>query len=166
MTGSPPTPTSLKVRASMVAILPSRLPLRSNGRIYELGAGWVGVSCTLANHFYSIPVVGIEISPLPFIIAWVRNALVPKPNLKFVYGNFLNMDLSDAALVVCYLSRETLTKLTPKLERELAPEALIVSNTFGIPGWQILDTGRAQDLYKSPIYLYERSDAVARTSQS
>ena len=164
-TGCPPTPTSLKVRSSMIGILPSHLPGVSNGKIYELGSGWGGVSRALANQFHSVPVIGVEISPLPFVVSWVRNILVPKSNLKLIYGNFLHMDLSDAALVVCYLSRGALLRLTSKLERELAPEALIVSNTFGIPGWQILDKKTAQDLYRSPIYLYERRDAVAFTSQ-
>ena len=165
MTGSPPTPTSPKVRSAIIGILPSRLPTIPNGRIYELGAGWGGISRALAGHFQSNPIIGIEISPLPFAFSWLVSALAPKPNLKFNYGNFLRTDLSDAALVVCYLSREGLVQLTPKLERELEPEALILSHTFEIPGWQVLDKVLAPDLYRSPVYLYELSDAVAPRSQ-
>ena len=165
-TGSPPTPTSPKVYRSMITILPPRLPHVSDGRIYELGAGWGGVSRLLADQFNPMLVVGIELSPLPFTVAWIRNLLAPKRNLRFRCVNFFKVELSDAALVVCYLSRDALIKLTPKLEDELAPEALIVSHTFRIPGWQIIDTIRAPDLYRTPIYLYERSDAVARSSQS
>ena len=149
-----------------MAILPPRLPNIYNGRIYELGCGWGGVSRALADHFRTIPVVGVEISPLPFAIAWIRNILAPKSNLELRYGNFMEMDISDAALVVCYLSREALIQLKPKFENELAPEALLVSNTFKMPGWQFLDTRTAQDIYKSQIYLYERNDAVARQSHS
>ena len=42
-------------------------------------------------------------------------------NLKLQFGSFLNIDLSDAALVVCYLSPGMLLRLQPKLERKLAP---------------------------------------------
>ena len=166
LTGNPPMPTSLRVRQMMISMLPLRLPSKSNGRIYELGAGWGGVSRALADHFYPIPVIGIEISPLPFAVAWLRNVLVPKSNLEVCYGNYLKLDLSEAVLVACFLSREALIELRPKLEYELAPEALIVSNTFRIPGWRALNTRMVRDLYRTPIYLYERSDAVARISQS
>ena len=162
LTGSPPTPTSPNVRRSMIAILPTHLTGASVGRVYELGSGWGGISRALAAHFNSIPVIGIEISPLPFASSWLINVLSPKSNLKLSYGDFYDTDLSDAALVVCYLSRDALIRLAPKLERELAPGALILSSTFEIPGWKAIDRGFAADLYKSPIYLYERSEAVAR----
>ena len=162
LTGSPPTPTSPRVRRSMMAILPTHLPSSTVGQIYELGSGWGGISRTLADHFNSTPVIGIEISPLPFAISWLRNFLSPKSNLKLSYGDFFDTDLSDARLIVCYLSRDALIRLAPKLERELVPEALILSNSFGIPGWRTLDKSLAPDLYRSPVYLYERGEAVAR----
>ena len=166
LTGTPPTPSSSKVCRYMIEILPPRLPSVANGRIYELGAGWGGVSQVLADRFSPISVVGIELSPIPFSIASLRKLISPRPNLEFKRANFFKVDLSDATLVVCYLSRDALVKLRPKLERELAPEALIVSNTFAVPGWRALDVVRAPDLYRSPVYLYERSEAVARSSQS
>ena len=162
LTGSPPTPTSPRVRRCMMAILPTHLPSSTVGQIYELGSGWGGMSRTLADHFNSTPVVGIEISPLPFAISWLRNFLSPKSNLKLSYGDFFDTDLSDARLIVCYLSRDALIRLAPKLERELVPEALILSNSFGIPGWKTLDKSLAPDLYRSSVYLYERGEAVAR----
>ena len=64
VTGSPPTPTSMRVRRAMLAILPPRLPLADRGRIYELGSGWGGLSRALADRFPGQPVVGIELSPL------------------------------------------------------------------------------------------------------
>ena len=162
LTGSPPTPTSPNVRRSMIAILPTHLTGASVGRVYELGSGWGGISRALAAHFNSIPVIGIEISPLPFAASWVINFLSPKSNLKLSYGDFFDADLSDARLIVCYLSRDALIRLAPKLERELVPEALILSNSFGIPGWKTLDKSLAPDLYRSSVYLYERGEAVAR----
>ena len=89
----------------------------------------------------------------------------PKRNLTLQFGSFLNIDLSDAALVVCYLSPGMLLRLQPKLERELAPDALVLSNTFEIPKWKPAATGTAPDIYYSSIYLYDRSGAVAPSSQ-
>ena len=104
-------------------------------------------------------------SPLPFFVARACNMVAPKRNLTLKFGSFLNADISDAALVVCYLSPDTLVKLRLKLERELAADALVLSNTFGIPEWKPVATGIAPDIYRSPVYLYERSGAVAPSSQ-
>ena len=149
----------------MLAILPPRLPTMDRGRIYELGSGWGGLSRALADRFPGQKVVGIELSPLPFLLARAHNMVAPKQNLTLQFGNFLNADISDAALVVCYLSPDVLAKLRLKLERELASDALVLSNTFRIPGWKPAATGAAPDMYRSPIYLYERSGAVAPLSQ-
>ena len=165
VTGSPPTPTSPRVRRAMLAILPPRLAGSDCGRIYELGSGWGGLSRALADHFPGQPVVGIEFSPLPFLVALARNIVIPKQNLTLQFGSFLNADISDAALVVCYLSPNVLTKLRLKMERELGSDALVLSNTFRIPEWKPVATGVAPDMYRSPVYLYERSGAVAPSSQ-
>mgnify|MGYP001970358404 FL=1 len=164
-TGCPPAPTSPQVRRAMLAILPPHLPGSNRGRIYELGSGWGGLSRALADRFPGRPVVGIELSPLPFLVAWARNMFAPKQNLTLQFGSFLNADISDAALVVCYLSPDVLVKLRLKMERELASDALVLSNTFGIPEWKPAATGATPDIYRSPVYLYERSGAVAPTSQ-
>ncbi len=38
--------------------------------------------------------------------------------------------------VVCYLHSEALKKLRPKLEHDLEPNTLVISNVFDISGWQ------------------------------
>ena len=164
-TGSPPTPTSPRVRRAMLAILPPSLPNADQGRIYELGSGWGGMSRALADRFPGQPVVGIEISPLPFIVAWAYDMVAPRRNLTLKFGSLLNADLSDATLVVCYLSPNILHKLRLKLEKELSAEALVISSTFRIPKWKPMATVTAPDIYRSPVYLYERSGAVAPSSQ-
>ncbi len=153
LTGSPPTPTSPRVRRAMLACLPSRLP---DGVIYELGAGWGGLSLELARRYPGISVVGIEVSPLPWLAARLRGVIQRRTNLLFRYGDFRKTDVSDAALVVCYLSAGVLADLKPKLEREMPAGALVLSSTFAVPGWRPVDTVTADDLYRSPIYLYER----------
>jgi len=38
--------------------------------------------------------------------------------------------------VFCYLHSEAFEKLRPKLERDLEPNTLVISNVFDILGWQ------------------------------
>lgn len=149
-TGSPPTPTSPRVRATMLSALPARLP---EGAVYDLGAGWGGLTLALARRYPDRSVVGMETSPLPALVAWLRAAR--RRNAAIQFGDFLSADLSGAGLVVCYLSAKGLAELGPKLEAELAPSALVLSSTFAVPGWRPLDTFSAGDLYRSPVYLYE-----------
>ena len=47
-----------------------------------------------------------------------------------------------------------MTELKPKLEAELRPGALVLSNTFAVPGWQPVATRTADDMYRSAVYLY------------
>lgn len=165
ITGSPPTPTSSKVRSAMLAVLPRRLPETEGGAIYELGAGWGGLAVAFARRFPDVRVVAIERSPLPFLVCRLRAAMSGQNNLEARRDDFLTANLTDAVLVVCYLSADVLAKLQPKLETELAQDALVLSSTFAVPGWRPADERRAPDLYRSPVYLYERSGAVAASSQ-
>jgi hypothetical protein len=167
LTGSPPTPTSPRVCRTMMSVLPKRLPHGDGGReIYELGSGWGGNAITLAATFPDHHVTGIELSPIPWMVARLRLMGRPRANLSFVRGDFLMRDLSGAALVVCYLAGGQMISLRPKLEAELAPGSLILTHTFAMPGWQPVDTVHANDIYRSPVYLYEFSGAVASASQA
>ena len=64
--------------------------------------------------------------------------------------------MSGAELVVCYLFPGGMEKLKPKLEREVKPGAIVISNTFAISGWKATEILFASDLYRSPIYIYEK----------
>ena len=81
----------------------------------------------------------------------------------------MQRDLSDASLVVCYLEGKQMEWLEPKLRSELKAGALVLTHTFAMPNWQPVDIIRANDFYRSPIYLYEISfkpkGAVASASQ-
>lgn len=164
LTGSPPTPSSPRVRRTVLGCLPARLPGPPGGAVYELGAGWGGLGRALASRYPDNPVTGYEISPLPWLASRLAGLILRRPNLRLAYGDFRGAALSDAALVVCYLSADALAALRPKLDRELRPGALVVSCTFPVPGWDPLDSVAANDIYRSPVYLYEASGAAAEAS--
>ena len=149
-TGASPLPTSASVRATMLAALPARV----GGPIYELGSGWGGLARSLARRYPSELVRGFEVSVLPWAVSRAVLAAAGPANLSLACKNFHAADLSDAALVVCYLPGPAMEKLRPKLEAELPRGALILSNTFALRGWQAVDTRTAPDMYRSRIYLY------------
>ena len=158
ITGMPPMPTSPRVKRVMLAAIPGHL----EGTIYELGSGWGTLAIPLAARFPGCRVVACELSPLPWLVSHLWRALRRLPNLTIRRADFFALPLADAALVVCYVQRAGMAKLRPKLEAELAPGALVLSNTFAVPGWQpdaVHDTG---DMHASKVYLYR----VAASSQA
>jgi hypothetical protein len=152
-------PTSEKVLMTMLAVLPAHLPnLPDGGKtgfIAELGSGWGGVAIALAKRYPNHQIVGYEVSVLPFLFCRLRLMLFPQKNLKILRSDFMQIELSSAALAICYLAPDSMIELASKLEREMRAGALVLTNTFSFRDWQELDRKTAPDIYRSPVYLYE-----------
>ncbi|MDP6573208.1 MAG: hypothetical protein QGI06_06820 [Rhodospirillales bacterium] len=69
-------------------------------------------------------------------------------------ADFHEARLHGAGLVVCYLHPGAMERLRPKLEAELTPGALVLSNTFAMPRWRPVAVAEAEDFYRSKVYLY------------
>lgn len=154
LTGASPLPTSGPVSDAMLELLPDRI----EGPIYELGSGWGGLARALARRYPGAPVRGFEVSVLPW--AWSRlwRLLGGPANLTVALANFHGADLSDAALVVCYLPGPAMEKLRPKLEAELPEGALVLSNTFALAGWRAAREKTVPDIHQSRVYLYRKGE--------
>lgn len=150
-TGISPMPTSGKVRRQLLTLVPADL----EGPLLELGSGWGTLAFALADHCPRARVVAFELSPLPYAFSWLRQRLAPRPNLQLLRQDFLRASFSGASAVVCYLFPGAMTRLEPKLAGELAPGTLVFSHTFALRGWKPLRTLRVDDLYRTPVYVYE-----------
>jgi len=71
--------------------------------------------------------------------------------VHFRHGDVLDADLSEATVVVCYLCTTASIALGPKFEKELAPGARVVMESFPVPGWIPAAT---IDLGYKRFYLY------------
>lgn len=149
--GISPMPTSGRVRRQLLSLVETDL----HGTILELGAGWGTLAFALADRCPRAKVVACELSPLPFAVCWLRQRLAPRLNLELRRQDFFQASFTGASLVVCYLFPGAMSRLAPKLAAELAPGARIVSHTFALRGWSPLRTLVVEDLYRTPIYLYE-----------
>lgn len=154
ITGASPLPTSRPVRDTMLGLLPDHMV----GPIYELGSGWGGLARALARRYPGAPVRGFEVSLLPWAWSRLRHLLGGPPNLTFALANFHGADLSDAALVVCYLPGPAMEKLRPKLEAELPNGVLVLSNTFALLGWRAVEEKTVPDIHRSRVYLYRKGE--------
>lgn len=149
-TGTPPTPSSPRVRAVALAMVPDAI----DGDILELGAGWGGLAFALAARCRGHRVVGYECSPLPWLVGRLRRALFGPSNLDLRWRDFRKVRLDGGGLVVCYLFPDLMADLRDKLEAELAAGTPVLAISFAMPGWHPVETRRAGDLYRSPVYLY------------
>jgi hypothetical protein len=150
-TGISPMPTLGKVRRQLLPLLEQEL----QGTVLELGSGWGTLAFALADRCPRAKVVAFELSPLPFACCWLRQRLAPRPNLELRRQDFFRASFSGAAVVVCYLFPGAMTRLAPKLLAELPRGARVLSHTFALRGWQPVRTLVVDDLYRTPIYLYE-----------
>lgn len=149
--GTPPMPTSPPVKAAVMALLPEDV----EGTVYELGAGWGSLAVPLARRYPSVPVVAYEASPVPWLVCRLRKALGGLQNLTVRRANFLKAPLSDAGLVVCYLSPRGAEEVKAKLEKEeLRPGTPVLSHTFAIGDWTPVAEAEAADIYHTKVYLY------------
>lgn len=161
-TGISPMPTSPRVRRQLLSLLPAE----TAGTVLELGSGWGTLAFALADHCPRARVVAFELSPLPYAFSRLRQRLAPRPNLQLVREDFFRASFSEASAVVCYLFPGAMTRLAPRLSTELAPGTRILSHTFALRGWKPLRTLVVDDLYRTPVYLYEvpaRTDGPGST---
>ncbi len=146
-----PTPTSKKVQKHLLSILPKMM----NVEIVELGSGWGTMAFALARQFPNCQVTAYEASPIPYLISTMASYLLNFSNLSIKRQNFFEVSLENAALVFCYLYPKAMERLRIKFEKDLAPNAYVITHTFAVPGWFPLRLERAADLYHTPIYLYQ-----------
>lgn len=160
--GNPPTPTSPRVCRTLIGALP---PLKA-GVVYELGAGWGNLALVLAERYPKRTVVAIEASPLPCLVARIWAVLRGCKNLNIERGDMMRYPLIDAALVVCYVDGPSLARLRLKLDQELPSGAIVVSHTFKIDSWTPQTVATADDIYSTPIYVYEFTNKLPGSTTS
>ena len=133
-----------KVRAALLGVLP---PPGAPLRFVDLGSGLGGVVLALARARPDGAFSGVELAPLPALIARLRVALGGPPNVSLRRGSLWSVPLADADVVYVFLSPVPMPELWAKARREMREGALLVSNTFvvpGVPADRIIEVGDAR----------------------
>lgn len=131
---------------------------RESKRVLDLGAGIGSLQGPLAKALPQTQVDGLEYAPLTWALGRLR--LSGRPNARIHYGDLWQTDLGGHDLIYAFLSPEPMDLLGQKAAAEMAPGALLVSNSFPIP-WaeadQIIDVA---DRRRSRLYCYSRVGLV------
>ncbi len=126
--------------------------------VVDLGCG-DGRIVIAAARVFQARATGIEIDPCR--VLWARGwALIAgvRKLVRIVWGDMYQsrVTLSDADVVVLFLSPDANFKLRDKLQQELLPGARIVSYYHPMWGWEPEEIGVARTGH--PIFLYRISE--------
>jgi len=122
--------------------------------VYDLGCGdgrWLARAAKLTE---AKSLIGFEISFLPYILARLNFLFNSKgKRLQVKWQNYFNFNLRGAEVVYCFGLPDVMSRLEPKLIKELKPGARLVSYIFKLPHKQpdkIVKLGNGS----SSLYLY------------
>lgn len=155
-------PLYLSNRATAAALL-KLLPAAPVGFI-DLGCGDGGLLTRLARARPDCRFAGIEHAPLPWLVARLRTAGLP--NVTIRYGDFWREPLGEYGLVYAFLSPAPMPRLWKKACTELGPGALLVSNSFAVPGVAAAATVTVADRRTTHLYLYRLANGTDKGRDS
>ncbi len=118
-------------------------------KIIDLGSGDGTIVLALAEREHAVD--GIEINP---ILAWKSQREVRKRGLSaHIYRNsFWNVTLEPYDMVIVYGTTYLMPKLEKKLLAELRPGAVVASNYFEFPGWEVRES-------RGKVHFYSKIDS-------
>ncbi len=126
-------------------------PVSSNDVVYDLGSG-DGRLLLAAAEKGAGKCVGVDIDPDRVTAG--RQAAKNKgvdSKVTFIESDVLDVDLSEASVVVCYLYPSASAALRPKFEKELKPGTRVVMESFEVPGWK---PAKTRELDYKNFYYY------------
>ena len=132
-------------------------------KLVDLGCG-DGRFVVAAARDFGAKATGFEIDPFRVLIAriWIRLARLSH-QASVIRGNMYNVDVSDADVVILFLSATSNFRLQSRLRSQLRDGSRVVSYYHPMWGWQPDMVGKARDGY--PIYVYRMGDSLGKISR-
>ncbi len=120
-----------KARATLLGLLP---PPGGSCRFLDLGSGLGGLVLSLARERPDGHFTGVELAPLPALVAWLRARSARLPNARLARASLWDQPLAGYDVVHAFLSPVPMPRLWEKALREMKAGSLFVSNSFEVPG--------------------------------
>jgi SAM-dependent methyltransferase len=133
-----------------VAAVAARAP--RGGRVLDLGCGLGGWLAALHGVRPDLALAGVEMAPFNWLAARLR--LGARADVRL--GSLWDADLADYDVVYAYLSPAPMARLWQKVEREMRPGSLFISNTFAVPGREPDETVDLNDLSQARLLIWRR----------
>ena len=133
---------------SAAAELARRLP--KNGRLMDLGCGLGGPLAKVATSRPDARLAGVEAAPLNWLIARIR--LMGRADVQL--DSLWEADLSECDVVYAYLSPAPMARLWQKVQAEMKPGSLFVSNSFPVPGVSFDEVVELDDFSRARLLIW------------
>lgn len=143
--------SSKKVWQALETQLPSAAQQFS---FMDIGSGMGGVLTHLAKARPEGRYYGVETAPLPCLASWLRIRLGGYRNCQVHWGSMWDCDLAPYDVVFAYLSPVPMAELWHKVQREMRPGSLFISNTFAVPEHPPQATITLDDLHHSTLHIW------------
>lgn len=133
---------------------PLRTPLPQRQRCIDLGCGLGGLLGHLARERGDMEFVGVEIAPLPWLLARLRIANAGLDNVRILRRSLWDVDLSDYDVVFAFLSPVPMAELYRKARAEMRAGTLFISSSFVVPGQSADREIPIGDARRTRLYLW------------
>lgn len=147
--GISPMPSSKKASYEILELVRDS----KDDTIIDLGSGFGNLAIYLASNLPHKKVIAYELSLFPWLISLFLKKSLNIKNLQIYKKDFLKEDLKNATLV-CYLFPKGMHDLEDKLFDE-SINTTIISSTFAFRHIKERKIIIADDIYKTPIYVYK-----------
>lgn len=114
-------------RKKIINFLIEEIKIESGKTLYDLGCGDGKVIFNLAKNNSQANFIGYELNPS---LIWIARIFRKLSNVQYQRQNFFKVDVKNADYIFLFLFPELMDELLPKLEKELKPGAIVISNSF------------------------------------
>lgn len=121
-------------------------------KVIDLGAGTGSVVCALAAMREDIEVSGVENSPLPWAVGFLR--AMASRNRRWTFGSLWEVSLAEYDVAYAFLSPAPMRRLWLKVKDEMRPGSLFVSNSFSVPDVEASARIDVDDARGTQLYCY------------
>jgi hypothetical protein len=151
LSGQVPLYLSNKQTVSTLAdLLIDKAPLR----FLDLGAGIGSTTVPLADQFPEHHFTGVENAPLTWLCG--RLLSLGRANICWRWEDLWQIKLADYDVVYAFLSPVPMPELWQKIEAEMKPGSLFISNTFPVPGLAPTQVIEVDCIPARPLFCYQR----------
>lgn len=121
-------------------------------RFLDLGAGIGSVLIPLAKERPDARFTGVENAPATWLLGRLRVAGLA--NCDWRWGNIWQTDFAGYNVVYAFLSPAPMAALWERLQKEMAPGSLFISNSFPVPGTATSCVIDVDDQRQTRLYCY------------
>ena len=121
-------------------------------RFLDLGAGIGSVLRPLSKAQPHALLTGVENAPGPWLLGYLRT--IGLRNCNWRWGDLRRIDLADYDVVYAFLSPAPMPELWAKVQHEMHPGSLFVSNSFAVPGVEASEVITLDDSRQTRLYCY------------